>query len=155
LGYGGHFAAAGMTMLEQNVQEFSNKFEEIVVATINPDLLIPEIMIDAEISFKDITKAFYNIVQQMEPFGPENMRPVFVTHNVVDSGFSRVVKDNHLRFSLKQNNHAFTGFGFNLADKFPLLQQKIPIDVVYTIDMNEWNGEQSLQLRILDFNVSN
>lgn len=155
LGYGGHFAAAGMTMLEQNVQQFANKFEEIVVATINPELLVPEITIDAEINFKDITKGFYNIIQQMEPFGPENMRPVFVTRNVIDSGYSRIVKDNHIRFTLKQDNHAFTGIGFNLAEKFPLLQKNLPIDVVYTIDMNEWNGEQSLQLKIIDFNLSN
>lgn len=154
LGYGGHFAAAGMTMLEQNVQQFANKFEEIVIATINPDLLVPEITIDAEITFKDVTKGLYNIIQQMEPFGPENMRPVFVTRNVIDSGYSRIVKDNHIRFTLKQNNHAFTGIGFNLSEKFSLLQKNLPIDVVYTIDTNEWNGEQSLQLRIIDFNLS-
>jgi len=154
LGYGGHFAAAGMTMLEQNVQQFANKFEEIVVATINPDLLIPEIIVDAEIDFKDISKGFYNIIQQMEPFGPENMRPIFVTRNVIDSGYSRIVKDNHIRFTLKQNNYVFTGIGFNLAEKFALLQKKLPVDVVYTIDMNEWSGEQCLQLRIIDFNLA-
>ena len=97
LGYGGHFAAAGMTLLENNVQQFADKFEEIVVATIPPDLLIPEIVIDTEIQFKDITNGFHNIIYQMEPFGPENMRPVFVTRHVTDSGFSRVVKENHIR----------------------------------------------------------
>jgi single-stranded-DNA-specific exonuclease len=154
LGYGGHFAAAGMTMHEHNVQQFSDKFEEIVVATIHPELLVPEIVIDAEINFKDITISFYNILQQMEPFGPENLRPVFITRNVTDPGYSRVVKENHVRFVLRQDNHTFTGIGFNLANKFPLIQKDTPLDVVYTIDMNEWNGEQTLQLKIIDFNVA-
>lgn len=154
LGYGGHFAAAGMTMLEHNVQQFAEKFEEIVVATIPPELLIPEIVIDAEINFKDITPSFYNIIQQMEPFGPENLRPVFITRNVADPGYSRIVKENHLRFILRQGNHTFTGIGFNLAKKFHLLEKNVPLDIVYTIDLNEWNGEQTLQLKIIDFNLS-
>ena len=154
LGYGGHFAAAGMTMLEHNVQQFADKFEEIVVATIPPELLVPEIIIDAEINFKDITLSFYNIIQQMEPFGPENLRPVFITRNVTDLGYSRIIKENHLRFVLRQNHNTFTGFGFNLANKFSLIQKDVPLDIVYTIDLNEWNGEQTLQLKILDFNLS-
>lgn len=154
LGYGGHFAAAGMTMLEQNVQQFTEKFEEIVVATIPPELLVPEIAIDAEINFKDITKGFYNIILQMEPFGPGNMRPVFITRNVIEPGYSRIVKDNHIKFTLKQNSYTFNGIGFNLAQKFSLLQQNAPIDIAYTIDINEWNGEQNLQLKIIDFNLT-
>ncbi|HEY6975666.1 MAG TPA: single-stranded-DNA-specific exonuclease RecJ, partial [Chitinophagaceae bacterium] len=154
LGYGGHFAAAGMTLLENNVQRFADKFEEIVVATISPDLLIPEIVIDAEIQFKDITKGFYNIIRQMEPFGPENMRPFFISRNVSDTGFSRIVKENHIRFVLKQNGYTYTGIGFNLAEKFSMLQKKLPLDIVYSIDTNEWNGEQMLQLKIVDFNIA-
>jgi single-stranded-DNA-specific exonuclease len=154
LGYGGHFAAAGMTMLEHNVQQFADKFEEIVVATIQPELLVPEIEIDAEINFKEITLSFYNIIQQMEPFGPENLRPVFITRNVTDVGYSRIVKENHVRFVLRQNNHTFTGIGFNLADKFSLIQKDVLLDIVYTIDINEWNGEKALQLKVIDFNLS-
>lgn len=154
LGYGGHFAAAGMTMLEQNVQQFADKFEEIVIATIPPELLVPELIIDAEIDFRDITKGFYNIIYQMEPFGPENMKPVFITRNVTDAGYSKIVKDNHIRFFLKQNNCIFNGIGFNLAHKFTLLRQNAPIDVVYTIDLNEWNGEQNLQLKVIDISMA-
>jgi single-stranded-DNA-specific exonuclease len=154
LGYGGHFAAAGMTLLENNVQQFADKFEEIVVATISPELLIPEIVINTEIRFKDITKGFHNIIQQMEPFGPENMRPIFISRNVSETGFSRIVKENHIRFVLKQDAYTFTGIGFNLAEKFPMLQKKLPLDIVYSIDTNEWNGEQMLQLRVVDFNIA-
>jgi len=154
IGYGGHFAAAGMTMLPENVDSFSNKFEEIVSSIIEPRLLIPELQIDAEIDFKNITRSFYNIITQMEPYGPENLRPVFITKNVLDTSWSKVVKELHIRFVLKQDNIVFTGIGFNMAEKFYLLQMKKPIDIVYTIDENEWNGETNLQLKVVDIRHS-
>lgn len=154
LGYGGHFAAAGMTLLPENVEAFINKFEEVVSETIAPELLIPEIIIDAEVSFTDLTFPFYNVISQMEPYGPENMRPVFVVRNVMDTGYSKVIKEQHLKFSLKQNNCIFNGIGFNMANRFPLLEGKKPIDVVFTIDQNEWNDEKFLQLKVCDFRLS-
>ena len=154
IGYGGHFAAAGMTMLPTNVEAFSNRFEEIVALAIEPQLLIPEIVIDAEIEFKNITKSFYNIIIQMEPYGPENLRPVFITRNVFDTSWSKIVKEQHIRFVIKKDNIVLTGIGFNLAEKFHLLQANKPVDVVYTIDENEWNGETSLQLKVIDFRLS-
>ena len=154
LGYGGHFAAAGMTLELDKVDAFRNKFEEIVSSTIHPDMLIPEIVIDAEISFSDIKWPFYNILCQMEPFGPENLRPVFVAKKVTDTGYSKIVKEQHVRFSLRQDNTTFTGIGFGIAEKFPLLQTKKPVDIVFKIDENEWNGNKSLQLRIIDCRIS-
>ncbi len=154
IGYGGHFAAAGLTLLPENVIAFSNKFEEIVSSSIEPQLLIPEIVIDAEIEFKNITKSFYNIITQMEPYGPENLRPVFITRNVWDTSWSKIVKELHVRFVLKQDNVVLTGIGFNMAEKFHLLQMQKPIDIVYTIDENEWNGETNLQLKVIDFRLS-
>jgi len=154
LGYGGHFAAAGLTLELDKVDLFRKKFEEVVAATINPDLLIPEVVIDAEIDFKDITPGFYNILRQMEPFGPDNIRPVFITRGVTDTGYSKIVKEDHIRFSLKHQQTTLTGIGFNMADKFELLQMKKPLDVVFKIDENEWNGNKSLQLRMLDIRVS-
>ena len=154
LGYGGHFAAAGMTLLPENVQAFADAFEKEVSALITDDLLIPEIIIDAEISFTDITPSFFSILAQMEPFGPENMRPVFIARNVSDTGFSKIVKEQHIRFVLRQNNITLTGIGFNMADKFPILQQQEPIDIVFTIDENVWNGETNLQLKMIDLRIS-
>jgi single-stranded-DNA-specific exonuclease len=154
LGYGGHFAAAGLTLELDKIDVFRNKFEEIVSATIHPELLIPEIIIDAQISFTDIQWSFYNIIQQMEPFGPENLRPVFVAKKVLNTGYSKVVKEEHIKFSLKQNNIVFTGIGFKMADKFHLLEMKKPIDIVFKIDENEWNGNKTLQLRIIDLRLS-
>ncbi len=152
LGYGGHFAAAGLSLLPENVEAFSNKFEEVVATTIPPQLLIPEIIIDAEISFAELTQAFYNIICQMEPYGPENMRPVFIAKKVMDTGYSKIVKEQHIRFVVKQDKYSFTGIGFNLANKFPLLKK--PVDMVFTLDENEWNGTTSLQLKVIDLRSS-
>ena len=152
LGYGGHFAAAGLSLLPENVEAFANKFEETVAATIPEHLLIPEIIIDTEIAFADLTQNFYNIICQMEPFGPENMRPVFVAKNVQDTGYSKIAKEQHIRFVVKQDKCSFTGIGFNLAAKFELL--KNPVDLVFTLDENEWNGNVSLQLKVIDLRRS-
>jgi single-stranded-DNA-specific exonuclease len=154
LGYGGHFAAAGMTLLPEQVEAFSNKFEEVVTATISSESLVPEIVVDAEVSFAELTLSFYNILVQMEPFGPENMRPVFVVRRVMDSGFSKIVKEQHIRFVLRQQQYTFTGIGFGMAHRFPLLQMNQPLDIVFTLDMNEWNGEKTLQLKVIDFRLS-
>jgi len=154
LGYGGHFAAAGMTLHPDQVESFSLKFEEIVSATIDPHLLIPEIIIDNTVQFKDLTISFYNILQQMEPFGPDNMRPVFIARNVMDTGYSKIVKDAHIKFSLKQDNTVFSGIGFNMADKFLLLKTARLVDIIFTLDENEWNGQTNLQLKVIDFRLS-
>ncbi len=154
LGYGGHFAAAGMSLLPQNVEAFANKFEAVVAATIPAHLLVPEIIIDTVVAFKEITTSFYSIICQMEPFGPENMRPVFVAKNVRDTGYSKIVKDLHVRFVVKQDNFTMTGIGFNLAEKFYLVQLQKPIDMVFTIDENEWNGTTTLQLKVIDIRLS-
>lgn len=154
LGYGGHFAAAGLSLLPENFENLSASFEKYVNDTIDPELLIPEITIDAELNFSDIREGFYSILSQMEPFGPENMRPVFITRNVTDTGYSKIVKDAHLRLVVKQHNISLTGIGFGLAKKFNLLQQKKPVDIVYTLDLNEWNGQSTLQLKLIDLRMT-
>ncbi|HWB25185.1 MAG TPA: single-stranded-DNA-specific exonuclease RecJ [Chitinophagaceae bacterium] len=154
LGYGGHFAAAGMTMLPGQVQDFSKAFERIVSSTISEDVLIPEIVIDAEVQFKELTEAFNNIICQMEPFGPDNMRPVFVARNISESGYSKILKEQHIRFVVKQGNTTIAGIGFNMAEKFSLLQLKTPLDIVFTLDLNEWNGEKHIQLKVIDLRLS-
>ncbi len=154
LGYGGHFAAAGMTLLPEKLDDFCKKFEEVVSASIPEELLTPEITIDTEINFNALNHSFYNIISQMEPFGPENMRPVFITRNVHDTGHSRIVKDQHIRFVVKQNSIIFSGIGFNMAEKFHLLEKKQPLDILFALDMNEWNGEKQLQLKVIDMELS-
>jgi single-stranded-DNA-specific exonuclease len=150
LGYGGHFYAAGMTLQSDKVDAFSKKFEEVVQASLHPDLLIPEILVDAEISFSEIRKPFYDIICQMEPFGPDNTRPVFMARNVYNTGYSRVVKEAHLKFDLYQDGVRLSGIGFNMADKMCLLTDKKPVDIVFRLEENEWNGQTAIQLKVID-----
>ncbi len=150
LGYGGHFAAAGLTLEKNQVDAFRDKFEEVVAGTITEDQLVPEIIIDSEIELKWITFPFFNILKQMEPFGPGNMTPVFVARNLMDTGHSRIVKEKHIRFSVRQGDTTVTGIGFNLADRFPVVESKEPFDLVFKIDENEWQGQKSLQIRVED-----
>lgn len=154
LGYGGHFAAAGLTLLPEQVTAFSLKFEETVAAMIQPRSLVPEIMIDAELPFETIRQTFYNILRQMEPFGPGNVQPVFIARQVMDKGFSRIVKEQHIRFALHQGSCMMDGIGFGLAGKFPLLGTGQPIDVIFTLEENEWNNQKNLQLKVIDFALS-
>jgi single-stranded-DNA-specific exonuclease len=150
LGYGGHFAAAGITLLPDKVEAFSRQFEETVTATIKSYSLSPELVIDAELSFEAIRPTLYNILEQMQPFGPGNTQPVFVARRLTDRG-SRIVKEQHIRFCLQQGSFQADGIGFNLAAKFALLQAGTPVDVVFTIEENEWNNVKSLQLKVIDF----
>jgi len=136
------------------VDAFREKFEAVVSASIDPQLLIPEIVIDAELSLKDIRQNFYDILCQMEPFGPENLRPVFLARRLMNTGYCKIVKEEHIRFSLKEDQVTLTGIGFNMAKKFPLLEQKAPVDVVFTLDLNEWNDSKTLQLRVIDLRLS-
>ncbi|MEP7166239.1 MAG: single-stranded-DNA-specific exonuclease RecJ [Ferruginibacter sp.] len=152
--YGGHFAAAGLSLLPENIEAFSNKFNEVVSATIDERLLIPEIIIDSEITFPEINNSFYDILKQMEPFGPENMHPLFIAKAVTETGYSKILKELHVRFVVKQHDIVLNGIGFNMSDKFYLLSLKKPLDIVFAIDENEWNGNKTLQLKVIDIRLS-
>lgn len=153
--FGGHFAAAGLSLLPENVEAFSKKFEAIVSSTITEASLIPEIIIDAEVELSEINQSFYNILSQMEPFGPENMRPVFIARNVVDTGYATLLKDQHIKFEIKQNASAkISGIGFNMPEKIDLISNQKPFDVVFTIDENEFNGNKKLQLKVIDISAA-
>ena len=89
----------------------------------------------------------------MEPFGPDNARPVFVVKKVWDAG-SRIVKEDHIKFVLQQEGIIFNGIGFSMAAKFALLQAQKALDVVFTLDENEWNNNRHLQLKVIDFRIS-
>jgi len=133
----------------ENVSLFIEKFEQVVESSIPPEYLQPVIEVDAEISFDEITQFFYNYLKKMEPYGPGNLRPVFLTRKVTDAG-SRIVKDLHIKFCLKKDNYKIEGIGFNLAEKFNLLKSGKDLDVLFTISENEWNGNKSLQIRVED-----
>lgn len=154
LGYGGHFAAAGMTLALDMVDAFREKFEEVVAGSIDPQLLVPEICIDATICLKDISQPFFRILRQMEPFGPDNLPPVFLLRGLTDNGYSKIVKEQHIKFSVTQEQANLQGIGFGMAGLFPLLENGKAVDIVCTIDENEWNGNSSLQLKVIDMRAA-
>jgi single-stranded-DNA-specific exonuclease len=153
--YGGHKFAAGLTMQQQNVDAFADKFEEIVSSTITEELLIPMIKIDAEIELAQIDGKFFRVLAQMGPFGPENMSPIFVTHGVYLAQHAMTVGANHLKINIKQQNSPiFEGIAFGLAEFEKLLQPKVPFSVCYTIEENVWRDKKRLQLNIKGIKIN-
>ena len=151
--FGGHMYAAGMTLKEENYQNFKNAFEQEVEKTIHPDLLIPEISVDAEIELSYINERLIRILNQFEPFGPQNMTPVFMCKNVKDTGYGKTIgqNDEHLKLFIKQNNsEGFGVIGFGLGNKLELTKNQNPFDIAFCIDENEFNGNVTVQLRLKD-----
>ena len=150
--FGGHKYAAGLTLLPENYESFKNKFEEVVKNTIDKKLLTPEISIDAEIELSEITPKFFRILQQMAPFGPMNMKPIFKTSCVRDNGYGKKVgaDKTHLKLNVFQGNNkkTYNAIGFNLGDKMEQVQNDF--DIVYALDENQWNGFKSIQLLLKD-----
>ncbi|WP_214229417.1 single-stranded-DNA-specific exonuclease RecJ [Pedobacter sp. B4-66] len=154
--FGGHKFAAGLTIKPENIELFSDRFEKIVASTITDDLLSPEINIDTEINFRQIDGKFQRIVAQMSPFGPLNMAPVFVSHNVYITGKPYVVGIKHLKLNLKQQNSTiFESIGFGLAEYESLLQPNRPFSVCYTVEENIWKDQRRLQLNIKAIEIDN
>jgi single-stranded-DNA-specific exonuclease len=116
-------------------------------------MMFPEILVHAELDFSGITEKFFRQLNRLEPFGPENPEPVFLTRGATMVGKSRIAKEKHLQFSLSQDGKIFKCFGFNLAQKQFLLDGG-PVHMVYSIDENEWNGNRSLQLKVLDLKAA-
>lgn len=151
--FGGHMYAAGMTLKEENYLVFKKAFEKVVSETIHPDMLLPEISIDAEIDFTAITPKLIRILKQFEPFGPLNMTPIFMSKNVNDTGYPKNMgsDETHLKLFVKQNNsEGIAAIGFGLGNKMNLVTDKKPFDAVYCLDENEWNGKVTIQLRLRD-----
>lgn len=151
--FGGHKYAAGLTVAKEKFELFREKFEEVVKNSITEESLSPEINIDSEIDFSDINPKFIRILKQFEPCGPENMTPVFLTKNVIDTGYAKPIGKNeeHLKLFVKQNGtQPISAIGFNLGKKLEIVQGLKPFDMVYSIDENHWNGNTTIQLKARD-----
>ena len=150
--FGGHKYAAGLTLDPKNYSAFKNKFEEVVKASIDKNLLIPEITIDLELELSEITPKFFRILQQMGPFGPQNMKPVFKTTSIRDNGYGKRVGSDksHLKLSIIDgaDQKTYNAIGFGLGNKIKSI--KGDFDIAYSLDENEWNGRTSLQLLLKD-----
>ncbi|GAA6768215.1 single-stranded-DNA-specific exonuclease RecJ [Flavobacterium sp. CGRL1] len=152
--FGGHMYAAGMTLKAENYQLFKDAFEKCVQETIQPEMRTPEIEIDAEINFSDITPKLIRILKQFEPFGPQNMTPVFMTKDIKDTGYAKTLgaEEEHLRLFVKQSlgTDGIAAIGFGLGKKLNIAQNQNPFQLAYTIAENEWNGNISTQLMLKD-----
>jgi single-stranded-DNA-specific exonuclease len=158
--FGGHAHAAGLTIKKEKIEEFKERFEEIVAAKIKVDELTPTENIDLELNFSDIFKPnepiqtlprLKRVLDQLEPHGPGNMKPVFLTRNVFSIS-AKILKEKHLKLTLTQPNCPFTmeAIGFNLADKIDLIAAGMPADIIYTLESNVWNDKTTLQLNVKD-----
>ena len=154
--FGGHKYAAGLTLLETSYKKFKHKFEQVVKETIPEELLSPEIKIDLEIGLSEITPKFYRIIKLFGPFGPRNMKPVFLVKNLKDTGYSRKVGEDqsHLKLSvISEEGQRMDGIGFNLGSFYDKIANGNPFSVVFTIEENHWNGNTTLQLNIKDIKL--
>jgi single-stranded-DNA-specific exonuclease len=163
LQFGGHKYAAGLTIAEDKVEEFRTKFESIVQQTIRRDQLIPQIEIDSVIEFQELVPdiprnplpKLYRILERFAPFGPSNRRPVFVTHDVVDNGYSKAIgaDESHLKLNIKQEKHPHiivSGIAFKFGHLAEMVKSGEPFSIAYTLELNEWNNQVNLQLNVKD-----
>lgn len=149
--FGGHKFAAGLTLKKENVIAFRNKFESIVSASITEEMLQAEVEIDMEIELDEIHDKLIRILKQFAPHGPHNMTPIFCSRGVLDTGFGRVVGNNHLKLELYQPNgqlQKIQAIGYDKGDFLHFFQRKIPMDIVYKIKENEYRGVTNIQLMI-------
>lgn len=149
--YGGHAAAAGVTLAPERVADFAEAFERAVAARIDPALLIPTLRIDAELELGALSPKLFGLIAQFGPFGPANPAPVFMARAARDTGGSRLLKNAHIRFELQQEGAPpVTGIGFYLGDRFPLVASGAPFDLCFTLEENEWKGQRRREIRVLD-----
>ena len=157
--FGGHTMAAGMTMKEDQVEPFKLKFDQVVRTKIEQAQLSPVVEIDREIGLDDINDRGYRILRQFAPFGPGNMKPVFMTKDLVNAKWSRAVGDEgaHLKLHVRQidsKTPEFNGIGFRMGNWAEYVLEGKPFDAVYTLEENEWKGKVSLQLNVKDLRKS-
>lgn len=153
--FGGHMFAAGLTLKKENIRPFMDRFEQYVNSTITEEQLVPRIFIDTELSFSEINEDFFKIMSQFQPFGPENMSPVFVSRNVFDTGSGRMVGSSgeHLKLDLCQEStgqRSFPAIAFSQANHFEYIKGGNPFDICYSLEINEFRGNRNLQLNVRD-----
>lgn len=155
--FGGHTYAAGLSLKTDNIAEFRTRFEAITQEILSEEDMIPIINVDYLLSFDKIQFKFFNIIQQMAPFGPGNLNPVFVSENVYISGKFRLLKDKHLKMNLMQrgSDQILDAIGFNLGHYFDQVASGREFAICYSVEENTFNGKTSLQLNIKDIKFSN
>lgn len=150
--FGGHVFAAGLSMLPANLPEFKRRFEEYVAAHITDEQQIPVLRVEEELQLQDIDKQFYNVLRHLEPFGPENPHPRFVTRALINNRYTKRVgkMGEHLKLDLTDRSVAITGIAFGKGEMATYIQNGNPVDVCYSLEQNTYNGVTSLQMKVED-----
>mgnify|MGYP000205635011 FL=1 len=155
-GFGGHPIAAGLSMNSGDFNSFKKKFIQVANDKISTEDLIPTIYVDSILNLEELNSRMIKFLNAMEPYGPGNMRPVFVTNNLSIDGIPKLLgrDQNTLKFSVKQNKTPFESIGFNMAEHYEKLIQNAPIDIAYVVGENYWNGQRTIQLELKDIKLS-
>ncbi|MBP5535533.1 MAG: single-stranded-DNA-specific exonuclease RecJ, partial [Bacteroidales bacterium] len=157
--FGGHKCAAGVSLKPENLDKFIDRFEEVVQQTLPSEEMVPEIIIDAELSFsRHLNSKFFNILKQFAPFGPENTLPVFLSRGLVDTGYARVVGTNHLKFSpiqVDERSNSYPAIGFQLGENIGRVKAGERFAICYQLEENFWRGKTEIQLNTKDIRFEN
>lgn len=154
LNFGGHKMAAGLTIKKESLPHFKECLKKIASDQISDEMLNRVLSIEGEIPFSDINQKTIDYLQKMAPFGPGNMRPIFVARNLKISGIPRIVGENHLKFKACQDRIVISAIGWKLSELYEMLISNRPLDMAFVIEENEWNGLKEIQLNIKDIHYS-
>lgn len=152
--YGGHKMAAGLTISEKMLPEFRKRLKSIAQELITDNMLNPGIFIETEITFDEINPDTMNYLQKLSPYGPGNMRPVFVGRRLNIHGMPKIVGENHLKFKASQDRTVISAIGWKMGIYYEMLISNRPLDMAFVIEENEWNGNKEIQLSIKDIRYS-
>jgi single-stranded-DNA-specific exonuclease len=152
--FGGHKYAAGLTIIEENIDTLRHELEKISDPIISREELIPTLEIQSEISLQQLDASFLQWLKRFAPYGPQNMRPIFVSRNLEIIGDTAIVGNNHLKLKVKENGIVIDAIAYNFGKvKSEIRSAAQKIDVAYVIEENTWNGQTTVQMRIKDINL--
>jgi len=154
--FGGHEFAAGLTMSEENLPEFRSRIDKIAYSMLSNSDFLPELEIDTELNLQNLDMKFWKLLNQFEPFGPGNLRPIFVSKDICIEGVPAIVGNGHLKIKVRQGESAIIdAIGFNMHEYLPKIRncEENRVDIAYVLEENIWNGKRSIQMRIKDIHV--
>lgn len=157
LQFGGHKYAAGMTLKAENLQAFSDAFEQVGREVLTDDILTPKIYYDALLDVNEVNYRFYSIIQKMAPFGPGNMTPIFYAKGLKDDGTGKIIgkTEEHLKLNIKRPSGSIPSLAFGMADKFPAIKKADSFEACFQINENIFRGSRTLQLMLKDIRFTN
>lgn len=153
--YGGHKYAAGLSIKPENIPEFREKFREVSSKFLTPEDIVPKLFIDLEIELSEITDEFMDAIEAFSPFGPMNMRPIFLTRNCEVVGTPYTVGNNHLKLKIRKGDALFDAIGFGFGDMAQTISDKgCLVDIVYAVEYNTYNDNTQIQIRLRDIKLT-